>query len=127
MNPDKTTDWQRLFDILHIPIQAHTPTGAPSFADAVLKKIDHDIVQKARRAGKLASIRSKSSYCPIIKSLEKMLNSDLLFIQLRGDEYGTVRGRFSMSGASKATGQFGANLQQVPACEQSTGGFWVQS
>jgi len=112
MNPDRNADWQKLFEHYGISFPGRTDKGAPSFADALLEEVKHPMVQLARRAGKLASVRSK-----FLLPYSKVVGEDSLLRfalhQLRGDDYGTVRGRFSMSGAGKVIGQFGANLQQV--------------
>ena len=112
MNPDKPADWQKLFDNLGLPVPGYTDKGNPSFADELLAKVDHDIVKTARRAGKIASIRSKFllPYTQVMGDSNKLR---FALHQLRGDEYGTVRGRFSMAGQDKQVGKFGANLQQV--------------
>jgi DNA polymerase-1 len=118
VNPDKNADLVKLFDFLKLAYPGRTepstrfPNGQPSFADALLGKVDHPLVQMVRRSGKLASLRSK-----FLVPYSQVVGDDGLLRfalhQLRGDEYGTVRGRFSMSGSSKGIGQFGANLQQV--------------
>ena len=118
MNPDAPADWARLFQHYKLPIPGRTapskshPKGQASFTDALLEKVDHPIVQLARRAGKLASIRSKF-LLPYAKVVGEDCKLRFALHQLRGDEYGTIRGRFSMSGAGKLIGQFGANLQQA--------------
>ena len=112
MNPDKNEDWQKLFAHYQIPVTSFTDKGAPSFTDNFLKTVEHPIVQLARRAGKMASLRSK-----FLLAYDEVIGDDnkLRFAlhQLRGDEYGTVRGRFSMSGGGRTEPRFGANLQQV--------------
>ena len=118
MNPDSNEDWQKLFNHYGIPITQYTapstryPQGQPSFTDGLLSKIEHPKVQLARRAGKLASLRSK-----FLLAYDEVIGDDckLRFAlhQLRGDEYGTARGRFSMSGGGRRQPRFGANLQQV--------------
>ncbi len=99
----KSKDWIRVFEKLKIPIKEHTDKGAPSFTDDVLRKVSHPVVQELRRASKLADLRSKFlvAYNKVITSDGK-LRYDLH--QLRGDNYGTVRGRFSSSNK---------NIQQV--------------
>jgi len=118
INPDKNADLVRLFDFLKLAYPGRTepsksyPQGQASFADALLAKINHPLVQIVRKSGKLASLMSK-----FLLPYSEVVGADnaLRFAlhQLRGDEYGTIRGRFSMSGSSKGIGQFGANLQQV--------------
>lgn len=112
MNPDKNDDWQKLFAHYQLPVTTFTEKGAPSFTDEFLKTVEHPVVQLARRAGKIASLRSK-----FLLAYNEVIDDDckLRFAlhQLRGDEYGTVRGRFSMSGGGRGEPKFGANLQQV--------------
>jgi DNA polymerase I-like protein with 3'-5' exonuclease and polymerase domains len=105
MNPDKPLDWERLFKRFSIPITHFTDADVPqpSFTDAVLKGIDHPTVQAARRAGKIASIRSKY----LLPYSEAVGTDGRLYFslhQLRADKYGTVSGRFSASDV---------NIQQV--------------
>jgi DNA polymerase-1 len=112
MNPDKNEDWQKLFAHYQLPVTTFTEKGAPSFTDKFLETVEHPVVQLARRAGKIASLRSK-----FLLAYDEVVGDDckLRFAlhQLRGDEYGTIRGRFSMSGGGRGEPKFGANLQQV--------------
>ena len=112
MNPDKNEDWQKLFAHYQIPITQFTEKGTPSFTDELLKTIDHPKVQLARKAGKMASLRSKFllAYDEVVSNDNKLR---FALHQLRGDVYGTTRGRFSMSGGGRGEERFGANLQQV--------------
>lgn len=128
MNPDRQADWVKLFNHYQIPITNFTapskkfPQGQPSFPDAVLAKVENPMVQLARRSGKLASLMSKflTPYNAVIGADSKIR---FALHQLRGDEYGTARGRFSMSGSSKGLPQFGANLQQVYSMEKQREAF----
>ena len=124
MNPDKATDWARLFDALGIPVTTFTGKGAPSFTDALLATIVHPLVQRARAAGKLASLRSKflSAYDDVVGDDSKLR---FALHQLRGDEFGTIRGRFSMSGGSRNEDRFGANLQQVFSVDKQREAFGI--
>jgi DNA polymerase-1 len=103
VNPDKNADWQRLFEKLKIPIIHFTEAGRPSFTEEVLKVIDNPIVQKVRRAGKIASLKSKFLDAYDAAATEDNLLQFSLH-QLRSDEHGTVRGRYSSSDK---------NIQQV--------------
>lgn len=122
MNPDKGDDWKRLFEKYDLPITAYTEHGAPSFTDDILSKIPHPMVQLARRAGKLASLKSK-----FLDAYNGVVADDCILRfalhQLRGDEYGTIRGRFSMSGGGKNQERFGANLQQVFSIDKQRDAF----
>lgn len=102
VNPDKGADWERLFAARGIPVTTFTETGAPSFTDAVLKHVDDPVVQLARRAGKIASIRSKYLLAYTESAVSGRLHYSLH--QLRADEHGTISGRFSSSDK---------NIQQV--------------
>ena len=113
MNPDKSSDWVRLFRLYNIPITHFTETGAPSFLDVFLKRIEHPTIKLARRAGKLASLRSK-----FLIAYSKVLDSHGLLRyslhQLRMDDGGTVSGRFSCSNV---------NIQQVMAVAKQIEAF----
>ena len=102
-NPDASSDWERLFNHLEIDIEHRTAKGAASFADAVLKPIKNKYVQLGRKAGQLASLRSK-----FLDAYNDVVGDDWILRyqlhQLRNDEHGTVRGRFSASDK---------NIQQV--------------
>tara|TARA_R110000824_G_scaffold167181_6_gene343981 strand:+ start:1666 stop:3465 length:1800 start_codon:yes stop_codon:yes gene_type:complete len=104
----KTKDWVRVFEKLKLTIEHRTDKGAPSFTDDVLKHVNHPIVQQLRRASKLASLRSKF-LVPYHKALTEDHKLRYALHQLRVDNYGTVRGRFSSSNK---------NIQQVPAVEK---------
>lgn len=104
----KTKDWVRVFEKLKLPIEHRTDKGAPSFTDDILKHIDHPVVQQLRRASKLTSLRSKF-LVPYHTALTEDHKLRYALHQLRVDNYGTVRGRFSSSNK---------NIQQVPAVEK---------
>lgn len=103
VNPDSNDDWQRLFNHFSIPFGGQTEGGKPSFTDKILKDIDNRYVQLARKVGKLASLRAKFlvAYDQAIAD-DGFLRYNLH--QLRVDDKGTVRGRFSASDK---------NIQQV--------------
>ncbi len=103
MDPDKDSSWVRLFEKLGLPITHFTEHGAPSFADGIIKHIKHPLVQKARRVGKLKSLRSKF-LLPYADDVREYGMVRFNLHQLRGDKNGTVRGRFSASDQ---------NIQQV--------------
>jgi DNA polymerase I-like protein with 3'-5' exonuclease and polymerase domains len=114
-NPDSPKDMERVFRQLHLSIE-QTETGRPSFTDAILREISHPTIKLIRRAGKLASLRSK-----FLVNTQKNLDSHGILRyalhQLRAakDEFadageaGTVTGRFS---SSEVTPGFGVNIQQ---------------
>jgi DNA polymerase-1 len=109
----RAKDMARVFSTLHIPVTEFTPTGQPSFTDAVLKKIQHPTIQDIRRITKLTSLRSKY----LVPFDERRTGSYLGYAlhQLRSDEGGTVSGRFS---SSKLDSETGHNVQQVMAVEK---------
>jgi DNA polymerase I-like protein with 3'-5' exonuclease and polymerase domains len=113
MNPDKASDWHKLFETLGIPVESRTEGGAASFTDKVLARIDHPVVQAARRSGKLASLRSKY-IVPYLEMVEKLGVLRYNLHQLRADTHGTVSGRFSASDK---------NIQQVMNVERQIESF----
>ena len=108
VRPKKSADWVRVFEKLRIPIKHRTDLGKPSFADEILKHINHPLVQRLRHANKLADLRSKF-LVPYHKELTDDYKLRYALHQLRVDNYGTVRGRFSSSNK---------NIQQVPAVDK---------
>lgn len=101
-SPDSSADWERLFKHCNQEVTEYTapsdryPKGQPSFTDKVLKGIDNPWVQLGRKIGKMASLRAKF----LVPYAEAVGSDGLLrysLHQLRGDEYGTVRGRYSAS------------------------------
>jgi hypothetical protein len=93
---------------------SHTVKGSPSFTDAILKSESHPTIQLARKAAKLASLRSK-----FLVNTKKRIGSDGILRyalhQLRtvkdGDEgaAGTVTGRLS---SGEICRDVGVNIQQ---------------
>lgn len=127
-NPDSPKDMQRVFEKYKIPIE-YTKKGAPSFADPILKRIDHPVIKLGRKIGKLASLRSK-----FLLNTKKNLDSHnvLRFAlhQLRATkdetadsgEAGAVTGRYSSSEIIRG---FGVNIQQrqKPAKQRASWGI----
>ena len=125
LNPDKSSDWAKLFAHLKIENDARTATGKASFTDAVLATVDHPDVKDGRRAGKLADLNSKY----LVKYRKTVKDDGLLryaLHQLRYhddhsgfDDYGgTVSGRFSSAAIKLNDETVGANIQQVLAVEK---------
>lgn len=113
INPDAASDLEKLFDHLHLPI-TRLPSGAPSFTDAILKRIDHPLVKRARFATKLSDLRSR-----YLLKYQKAVSSDGILRyamhQTRyqkddGREGGVGPGRFS---SSELADGVGCNIQQV--------------
>lgn len=104
VNPDSPADMVRLFQRFNLPIEyTESERPQPSFTDKILKGIDNKYVQLARKAGKLASLNAK-----FFKAYDAVVGDDCLLRyhlhQLRVDDKGTVRGRYSSSDK---------NIQQV--------------
>lgn len=98
--------WQRLFEYCKIPItrtkkkegeKDSKDDGKPSFADAVITHASglHPLIAKGQLASQYASLDSKvfSAY-PKLIGADGILRFDIN--QLRGDDGGTVSGRFSI-------------------------------
>lgn len=114
-NPDSPKDMERAFQQLHLHID-RTSTGRPSFTDSILRSIDHPTIQLARRAAKLASLRSKFLVnTKQVLSSRGILRYSLHQLRAAKDEYadageaGTVTGRFSSSALARDEG---CNIQQ---------------
>lgn len=115
VNPDSPKDQEKVFRHLHLDIE-RTGKGAPSFTDAILKRIEHPTIKLMRKAGKLISLRSK-----FLVNTKQVMGSDGIlryaFNQLKSakdenadrGEAGTVTGRFS---STKITEGVGCNIQQ---------------
>jgi DNA polymerase I-like protein with 3'-5' exonuclease and polymerase domains len=83
------------------------PNGQPSFTDEFLKTLDYDYVALIRGAKTIDSIRSKY----LVKYKRAIRNGILRFKlhQMKGDDYGTISGRYSSSKP---------NIQQVYAAKK---------
>lgn len=117
VNPDSPQDMERLFNYLKIPYGT-TALGHGSFTGDFLKKIQDPCVQMALRIRRLQSIRSKY-LVKYLKAVEPDGTLRFTLHQLRGDEYGTITGRFSS--AAPSTGGF--NAQQVMKVEKQVENF----
>jgi DNA polymerase I-like protein with 3'-5' exonuclease and polymerase domains len=125
-NPDANDSWNKLFVHLKLPIENFTAKGKGSFTGAVLKRIQHPLVQTGLQAARLADLLSK-----YLVKYQKTVGTDgiLRFSlhQLKTDkdphagerEAGTVSGRFSGSAISVNGEEIGANPQQVIAVEKN--------
>lgn len=107
VNPNARNSWEDLFERLGI----EKPTddgGNVTFDAAHVKAVDHELVQKVFRAKRIDSVHSKY----LDKYLKAIGAGDILRFQLhqlRGDEYGTVTGRYSSANV---------NIQQVMKVEK---------
>ena len=80
--------WKKLLEHYALPVP-------DSFAENVLNTIDHPMIRKAQRAAQFASLNSKT-FAAYRKNIDSngILRYDIN--QLRGDDGGTVSGRFSI-------------------------------
>ncbi len=107
VNPNSSHDLAKLFNVLQLAYPRTEPTekfpiGQPSFTDEFLETIEHDLVAKAREGRGIDSVDSKY----VGKYLKEQRGGFLYYQlhQLKGDDYGTISGRFSSSKV---------NIQQV--------------
>jgi DNA polymerase I len=114
INPDASADLERLFHHLKIPVVYLKKTGAPSFTDAIMKRIDNPIIKLVRRAAKISDLRSRY----LIKYQRTVGADGILRYALHqtryqrddGVEGGVGPGRFS---SSELADGVGCNIQQV--------------
>ena len=110
VNVSGTKSLTELCHTLKLPIST-TDDGQPSFTDTILAAYQHPVIEKVRRARKLASLRSKY----LVKYRGAISDDGVLryaLHQLRADDGGTVSGRFSSSAIAR---HVGVNIQQVPS------------
>jgi DNA polymerase I-like protein with 3'-5' exonuclease and polymerase domains len=122
LNPDSGKEMTALFKRLGLPL-ACTEKGAPSFTAEVLGGIDHPVIRKIARQGKLLDLRAKC-LLPWSKSVKE--NDGFLRYRLhqcRGDEHGTVRGRFSAS--SEGGGSTPHQIQKPSKQRKALGDRWI--
>jgi DNA polymerase I-like protein with 3'-5' exonuclease and polymerase domains len=116
INPNSGPDQQKLFNYCKIPFTEFTDGGAPSFAEDVIKHIQHPDIKRLRRTKKMKSLHGK------LQKYKKSIGSDGILRyalhQMRAskDEHedergsGTVVGRFT---SSEIVDGVGINIQQV--------------
>lgn len=115
VNPNSPKDLRSVFDILHLeyPRFEEELGGDVTFGEDYISQVDHPVVRACIAARKLHSLNSK-----YLKKYRRLLdlNNILRYTlhQLRGDEYGTVTGRYASSGGRD---QKGCNIQQVMKVE----------
>ncbi len=127
MNPNSTKDWSKLFRLRDVEFTHRTAKGNASFTNDVIKNIKDPVIQTARRSKLLASLRSKYIVAYIERCDEDGRIRTQLH-QLRGDEGGTISGRFSSSGyrikgEDGRQEKIGFNGQQVFAVEKQKANF----
>lgn len=103
VDPDKRSHLERLFAHLSLTSPALTPTGEPCFDEEALEAVEHPVVRLALEARQLSSLLSKYLK-PYLAAVEPSGTLRYQLHQLRGDEGGTVTGRYSSSHV---------NIQQV--------------
>jgi len=112
INPNSGKDMRRLFDSLHLeyPRKEEELGGNETFEEEYLSKINHPVVKDCITARKLDSLNSK-----YFKKYLKLLDSNNILRyklhQLRGDENGTVTGRYASASV---------NINQVMKVENQT-------
>jgi DNA polymerase-1 len=117
INPNSGKDLRKLFSVLNISVPVRLGEGEldgqETFEDVYLSKVTHSAVRAAIAARKLHSLNSKY----LTKYLKLLDFNNIIrytLHQLRGDEYGTVTGRYASSGG---TDRRGINIQQVMKVE----------
>jgi len=117
VNVDSPTDMQRLFEKRGLVNEARTKTGNVSFAASALAKFDDEAIRLAMKVGKMTDLRSKC-----LEAYPRQISDGGLMRyslnQLRGDEYGTISGRFSASQADRQHDE-GCNPQQVMSSKKA--------
>jgi DNA polymerase-1 len=115
VNPDKPEHMSRLFREQGIQSDKLTDTGRESFDSSVMAEYaNNPVIAQVIKVSHLADLRSKF----IVPYAEAVQGDRLRFSlhQLKGDQFGTVSGRFS---SSKPEGtKKGANIQQVMGVEK---------
>lgn len=109
VNPNSGTDLRRLFDSLHLdyPRREEELGGDITFEEEYLVRVQHPCIRLVLAARKLHSLLTK-----YMKKYLKLLDANNILRyslhQLRGDEYGTVTGRYASANV---------NIQQVMKVE----------
>jgi DNA polymerase-1 len=109
INPNSGKDLVRLFNSLglSIPVREEELGGGATFEDEYISRVDHPLVRLCIAARKLDSLNSKY----LKKYLKAIDHNNILrysLHQMRGDEYGTVTGRYASANV---------NIQQVRKVE----------
>jgi DNA polymerase-1 len=114
INPNSVKDLAKLFRFYNLPIPTREEElgGGETFEEEYLSRVHHPCVRLVMAARKLHSLNTK-----YLKKYLKVLDSNNILRytlhQLRGDEHGTVTGRY----ASAAPKEGGCNIQQVMKVE----------
>ena len=109
INPNSGNDLKKLFNVLglQIPVREEELGGGETFEEEYLSKVQHPCVRLVILARKLFSLNTK-----YFKKYLKLLDHNNILRynlhQLRGNEYGTVTGRYASANV---------NIQQVMKVE----------
>jgi DNA polymerase I-like protein with 3'-5' exonuclease and polymerase domains len=100
----------KVFDKLHLPYDRTDKTNSPSFTKNFLQNHPHPLVKNIARAREINKAHTTFIDTIIKHSYKGRIHAEIN--QLRGDNGGTVTGRFSYSNP---------NLQQIPARNKELG------
>ena len=100
----------KVFDKLHLPYDRTEKTGSPSFTKNFLQNHPHPLVKLITQAREINKAHTTFIDTIIKHSYKGRIHAEIN--QLRGDNGGTVTGRFSYSNP---------NLQQIPARNKELG------
>ena len=100
----------KIFDKLHLPYDRTEKTGSPSFTKNFLQNHPHPLVKLITQAREINKAHTTFIDTIIKHSYKGRIHAEIN--QLRGDNGGTVTGRFSYSNP---------NLQQIPARNKDLG------
>lgn len=115
VDPGKRNDMQKLFRYLGLEKTGFvTEGGDESFTEEALDSISHPIVTLAKEARQLASLLAKYLR-PYLERVSPDGRITYQLHQLRGDEFGTITGRYS---SSKDKNGIGINVQQISKKEK---------
>lgn len=113
INPNAPTDMAKVFRYLGIENEFETESGEDSYKVEVLQKYadEHPLIQLCIETKQLKSLLSKSfdKFAASVRSDNRIFYA---LHQLRGDQGGTITGRYSSSAFSRKKGT-GINIQQV--------------
>ena len=100
----------KVFEKLHLPFDRTEKTNSPSFTKNFLQNHPHPLVKRIARAREINKAHTTFIDTIIKHSHKGRIHAEIN--QLRGDNGGTVTGRFSYSNP---------NLQQIPARDKDLG------
>jgi DNA polymerase I-like protein with 3'-5' exonuclease and polymerase domains len=100
----------QVFEKLHLPFDRTEKTNSPSFTKNFLQNHPHPLVKRIARAREINKAHTTFIDTIIKHSYKGRIHAEIN--QLRGDNGGTVTGRFSYSNP---------NLQQIPARDKDLG------